>query len=50
MRLGLFYGSPSNDGHVADLLEEFGAYLEGHLGILDAVSISLIAEKSKKLH
>lgn len=34
-----------NDGHVADLLKELGAYLEGHLGILDAVSIWLKADK-----
>lgn len=26
------------DGDVADLLEELGFYLEGHLGLLDVVS------------
>ena len=33
-----------NDGAVADLLEEPGAYLEGDLGNLDAVSINLTAK------
>ena len=32
-----------NDGAVADLLEEPGAYLEGDLGNLDVVSINLTA-------
>ena len=39
-----------NDGAVADLLEEPGAYLEGDLGNLDAVSINLTAKTLFRLN
>lgn len=32
------------DDQVADLLEELGAYLEGHLALLDAVSRNILYE------